>query len=114
MNALKIEIKPADKPLQDYQVELIYKKKNKFEILIQKVLWITSLNGHIKSGKADDFEVLCRDGEKFGVHLYCLFNSDFLYKQYKARENFSGKGNRFDKIYMRRFYLSMMIDTPSV
>ena len=26
MNALKIEIKPADKPLQDYQVELIYKK----------------------------------------------------------------------------------------
>ena len=25
MNALKIEIKPADKPLQDYQVDLIYK-----------------------------------------------------------------------------------------
>ena len=40
----------------------------------------------------DDFEVLCRDGS-FGVHIYCLFNSDFLYKQYKARENFEGEGS---------------------
>ena len=64
MNAFKIEtkIKAADQPLQDYQ-----------------------------SGNVDDFEVLCRDGN-FGIHIYCLFNSDFLYKQYKARENFEAEG----------------------
>ena len=55
-----------------------------------------SFNKNFKSGKADDFEVVCRDEEKFGVHLYCLFNSDFLYKQYKARQNFEGEGKRFD------------------
>ena len=51
---------------------------------------------NFKSGKAADFEVLCRDG-KFGVHLYCLINSDFLYKQYEARKNFEGEGKGLNK-----------------
>ena len=57
-----------------------------------------SFSKDFKSGKADDFEVLCRNGEKFGVHLYCLFNSDFLYKQYVARKNFEGEGKGFEYI----------------
>ena len=59
---------------------------------------LTERKWKFKSGKADDFEVLCRDGS-FGIHLYCLFNSDFLYKQYKARENFEGEGKGVQSIY---------------
>ena len=104
MTILKIEAKitPADQPLQDYQV-MIQSPFNdwgsqcgvpeiKASCLLDALLTERELN--IKSGKADDFEVLCRDGS-FGIHLYCLFNSDFLYKQYKARENFEGEGKGF-------------------
>ena len=90
MNAFKIEtkIKPADQSLQDYQVDFT---KAKFSPP-------NSINDTaFKSGKADDFEVICKDGS-FGVHLYCLFNSNFLYKQYEARQNFSDQGRRFDII----------------
>ena len=89
MNAFRIEtkIKPADQPLQDYQVDFT---KAKFSPP-------NSINDTaFKSGKADDFEVICRDGS-FGVHVYCLYNSDFLYKQYKARQNFEGEGKGLDK-----------------
>ena len=58
---------------------------------------------NLKSGKAADYEVVCRDG-KFGVHLYCLINSDFLYKQYEARKNFEGEGKGSNKIMFTMLY----------
>ena len=86
MTILKIETKisPADQPLQDYQVTMLnhYDGERSFFQVLKYAF---------QSGKADDFEVVCRDGS-FGIHLYCLFNSDFLYKQYTARENFEGEG----------------------
>ena len=89
MNAFKIKtkIEPADQPLQDYQVNLT----KAHGLLKTKSDWT------IKSGKADDFEIICRDGS-FGVHVYCLHNSDFLYKQYTARKNFDGEGKWSNKI----------------
>ena len=85
MNAFKIETKimPADQFLQDYQVNDSPLK--------------TKSDGTIQSGKADDFEIICRDGS-FGVHVYCLHNSDFLYKQYTARKNFDAEGKWSNKI----------------
>ena len=86
MNKLNFETKtrPADWFLQDYQVD-----SNPFEPF--------PVMKNFKSGKATDFEVVCRDG-KFGVHLYPLINSDFLYKQYEARKNFEGEGKGLNKI----------------
>ena len=46
---------------------------------------------HFQAGEADDYEIICKDGS-FGIHEHCLFNSEFLYKQHKARQNFDGKG----------------------
>ena len=88
MNKLNYETKtkPADRFLQDYQVDL-----NPFEPFLAMK--------NLKSGKAADYEVVCRDG-KFGVHLYCLINSDFLYKQYEARKNFEGEGKGSNKIML--------------
>ena len=74
-----------------------------FHVLFSVLICIEqSLSIDLKSGKADDFEVLCRNGENFGVHLYCIFNSDFLYKQYEARRNFEGEGIGFE--YMKLHY----------
>lgn len=73
--------------------------KLNWPLLITQIL-CHKINQTFQSGKADDFKVLCRDGETFGVHLYCLFNSDFLYKQYKARQNFEGEGKRFNFKYL--------------
>merc|ERR1711923_156114 len=74
MDALKIElcIEPAETLLEEYQV-----------------------------GKANDFEVICKDGE-FGIHQYCLNNSEFLYKQHQARTNFEDKGKFNLKLFRKR------------
>jgi len=88
MNKLNFEtkIKPADQFLQEYQVD--------WEFIFKFILYLV-VTETFQSGKADDFEVLCRDG-KFGVHFYCLVNSDFLYKHHKARKNFESEGKVFD------------------
>ena len=44
-----------------------------------------------QAGEADDYEIICKDGS-FGIHEHCLFSSDFLYKQHRARKNFDDKG----------------------
>ena len=100
MTILKIEAKitPADQPLQDYQVIILVNFASISEFWVTPYINLVNSNNDFQSGKADDFEVLCRDGS-FGIHLYCLFNSDFLYKQYKARENFEGEGKGVQSIY---------------
>ena len=92
MIKLKIEIKirPADRFLQNYQVcNIPYGPWYGAKITDH-----FTGHGYFQNDKANDFEVVCRDG-KFGVHLYCLINSDFLYKQYEARMNFDGEGKGF-------------------
>ena len=86
MNTFKIEtkIKAAEEPLQDYQVDF-----TQYQFLNIKLWKLRKLK--FQSGKVDDFEIICRDG-RFGVHLFCLYHSDFLHKQYKARQNFADKG----------------------
>lgn len=88
---IKTKIKPADQFLHDYQVKHCKLQSATEKMTVNFNLDRPRLIAYFQSGKADDFEVLCRDG-KFGVHLYCLINSDFLYKQYKARKNFEGEG----------------------
>ena len=53
---------------------------------------------HFQAGEADDYEIICKDGS-FGIHEHCLFSSEFLYKQHKARKNFDGKGKETKHLY---------------
>ena len=46
---------------------------------------------NFQADEADDYEIICRDGS-FGIHEHCLFSSEFLYKQHRARKNFEGEG----------------------
>ena len=62
IHKIEPKIQPADTPLQEYQ-----------------------------TGQANDYEIICKDGQ-FGIHEHCLFNSEFYYKQHKARKNFDAEG----------------------
>ena len=57
-------------------------------IIYKYLLFNVSLS---QEGQANDYQVICKDGQ-FGIHEYCLYNSEFLYKQHKARKNYEDKG----------------------
>ena len=93
MTKLKIEtkLKAADTLLQEYQVQTFLK-----DFFAQNLYCYQNDSNLFKSGKADEYQVICKDGV-IGIHKYCLCNSEFYYKQCKARENYQDKGNGFKK-----------------
>ena len=62
----------------------------------------------VQAGKADDYIIICKDGE-FGIHEHCLFNSEFLYKQHRARKNFEDEG-KFNLKFFRKSSLKIAFD----